>query len=206
MGHSQAEKAQSRERILDVASRDIRKNGLESLAIADIMKTAGLTHGAFYSHFASREALVGAAVERALVKGEARSAAVAAERTEKHVMAIVRSYLSPAHRDSPESGCAVTALAGEAGRSDVARGPVANRVTAYVERMAALLEGHPDAIDRAWSIWSTMVGALTLSRLLPEERSNAVLRSARATIETIVAKPSRTSNSADVRPDSAGTL
>jgi TetR/AcrR family transcriptional repressor of nem operon len=186
MGHSRAEKAQSRERILTGAAAEIRRNGLDALAIADVMKSAGLTHGAFYSHFPSRDALIGAAVDHALVAGEARSTAAVADRAAGDVMAMVRSYLSPAHRDTPDSGCAVAALAGEAARSEVARDRVGDRVTRYVGRMATALGDRPDAIGEAWSIWSTMVGALTLSRLLAGDASDAVLRSACDAIERIV--------------------
>lgn len=64
MGHSQAEKAESRERILEVAARQIRQGGLDSVSIAEIMKAANLTHGGFYGHFPSRAALIAAAVQR----------------------------------------------------------------------------------------------------------------------------------------------
>ena len=73
MGHSRMEKADSRERILDAAARRIRQDGLESVSIAELMKAANLTHGGFYGHFRSRAALIAAALERALERGEAAS-------------------------------------------------------------------------------------------------------------------------------------
>ena len=72
MGHSQAEKARSHDRILSIAARTIRDSGSGSLVIADLMKAAGLTHGAFYSHFDSRDALIEESIERALSEGEAK--------------------------------------------------------------------------------------------------------------------------------------
>src|SRR5579864_6885609 len=73
MGHSQAEKAESRERILAEASRQVRRDGLESVSVGSLMKSVGLTHGGFYGHFESRSALLAEALERALVEGEANA-------------------------------------------------------------------------------------------------------------------------------------
>ena len=107
MGHSQAEKALSRERILAEASRQVRDGGLESVSVGALMKSVGLTHGGFYGHFESREALLAEALERALLEGEAKAGAGGAPAS---FSAIVRSYLSRTHRDSRDSGCAVAAL------------------------------------------------------------------------------------------------
>ena len=70
MGHSQAEKARNRERILAEASRQVRRGGLESVSVGTLMKSVGLTHGGFYGHFESRSALLAEALERALLEGE----------------------------------------------------------------------------------------------------------------------------------------
>src|SRR5271166_4130463 len=75
MGHSQAEKAQSRERILAEASRQVRHGGLESVSVGTLMKSVGLTHGGFYGHFESRDTLLAEALERALLEGEAKGGA-----------------------------------------------------------------------------------------------------------------------------------
>ncbi|MDT7835505.1 TetR/AcrR family transcriptional regulator [Aquabacterium sp. OR-4] len=80
MGHSQADKAQSRERILAEAAGQIRDAGLESVSVARLMRSAGLTHGGFYGHFASRDELLAQALERALVDGAAASRAAAGRR------------------------------------------------------------------------------------------------------------------------------
>src|SRR5205085_12297630 len=75
MRHSQAEKAQSRERILAEASRQVRRGGLDSVSVGALMKSVGLTHGGFYGHFESRDALLAEALERALLEGEAKAGA-----------------------------------------------------------------------------------------------------------------------------------
>jgi TetR/AcrR family transcriptional repressor of nem operon len=117
MGYSQAQKAESRQRVLDTAARQIREHGLEALGVADCMRSAGLTHGAFYGHFSSRDALIVAALEQAMTRGQTRvmsRAADAAEHSKTPFEAIVDAYLHPAHADNPGTGCALCALAGDA--------------------------------------------------------------------------------------------
>ena len=117
MGFSQAQKAESRQRVLDTAARQIREDGLEALGVADCMRSAGLTHGAFYGHFSSRDALIVAALEQAMTRGEKRVmslAADAADHSKTPFKAIADAYLHPAHADNPGTGCALCALAGDA--------------------------------------------------------------------------------------------
>jgi len=175
MGHSRAEKALNRERILAEAARQIRDGGLESVSVGALMKSVGLTHGGFYGHFESREALLAEALERALLEGEAKAGASGAPAS---FSAIVRSYLSRTHRDARDSGCAVAALV-----SDVARAGVASRevMTAHVEAFIGAVAKSLDRDDeRAIVAVSAMVGALTLSRVVTDPaRSNAILKAVR---------------------------
>jgi TetR/AcrR family transcriptional repressor of nem operon len=170
MGHSQAEKAQSRERILAEASRQIRREGLESVSVGALMKSVGLTHGGFYGHFESRTALLEEALQRALLEGEANVEAGA-----KDFASLVRGYLSRKHRDAREDGCAVAALVCDAARAeDGARAIMARHVEAFIASAADTLDGDE---DRAIVAVSAMVGALALSRAMPDPaRSDAILR------------------------------
>ena len=118
MGHSKAEKAISRERILSAASMRIREAGLEGLTVGQLMKSVNLTQGGFYGHFASRADLITAVLERALAEGEESPALHTSTHGQASVTSIVNSYLSAAHRDRPANGCAVSALAGEVSRAD----------------------------------------------------------------------------------------
>ena len=93
MGHSKATKAGSHDRIVQAAAARVRENGVEGIGVADLMKDAGLTHGGFYRHFASREELVAEAIERALHEG-AEAVAAVANITECPVAALVDAYLS----------------------------------------------------------------------------------------------------------------
>ena len=98
MGHSRAEKAESHDRIVKVAATRFRENGVEGVGVADLMKDAGLTHGGFYRHFASRDELVAEAIERALGEGSQAVTAVA-QAQDCPLDALVDGYLSIAHRD-----------------------------------------------------------------------------------------------------------
>ncbi len=184
MGHSQAEKAQSRERIVTAAARQIREGGLESISIAELMKEAELTHGGFYGHFPSRAALIAAALERALFDGEAASIAATSRKGSRTLKSIVNSYLSPAHRDDPGAGCAISALAADVGRADAeVRDIMMRRMELYFGEISRVIGDVPEADKLAMSIWCTMVGAIMLSRVFKgDERSDVILRMARKTI------------------------
>lgn len=184
MGHSQAEKALSRERILDSAAQQIRESGLDSLSIAELMKTANLTHGGFYGHFRSRAELIAAAFDRALERGEA--AFVGATPSEGDAVgSIVDRYLSPAHRDNPGEGCAMAALAGDVGRAE--DDSLRRQLSAHLEQsfadMARLMGGETQAQEAAIAACCTMIGALTLSRVFRgTDRSDEILQIAQQSV------------------------
>jgi len=185
VGHSRAEKIDSRERILDAAARQIRQGGLESVSIAELMKAANLTHGGFYGHFPSRAALIAAALERALERGEAAFIAAGPANGPVTVKSIVNRYLSPAHRDHPGEGCAVAALAGDAGRAQdgTVRAHMIKRLDRSLEDMAEAMGEGPQADAAAISAWCAMVGAITLSRVYSgTDRSDEILKVARQSI------------------------
>jgi TetR/AcrR family transcriptional regulator, transcriptional repressor for nem operon len=170
----------TRERILKTASRCFRREGFERAGIADLMKAAGLTHGGFYFHFASKEDLVREAMNEAFDQTNARNAR-RARSGENGLEAIVRGYLNPGRRDRPESGCAAAALVAE-----IARHPVSTRVAfmAKLDHLLDLIGGHlpsGDATTRrrtAIGIFAVMMGALQLARAEPNPaRSKRILES-----------------------------
>ncbi len=171
MGHSKAEKAQSRERILAAAATKIRESGLDGISVGDLMKSVNLTHGGFYGHFESRAHLIAAALEQALADGEKASAAHVVKDGNITVKSIVNSYLSPAHRDHPSSGCAIPTLAGEVGRADPeVRAVMAQQLVKSFDAMGdALGEAGQDPEQFAVSAWSMMVGAMMISRILADD-------------------------------------
>lgn len=185
MGHSRAEKEQSRERILDAAARMIREGGPNGISIADLMKSVHLTHGGFYGHFPSRDALLVAAIERAIDDGSRSFAALPDEGEPGSVWSIAARYLSPPHRDDIARGCAIAALATDVGRLDDPQGRrlLGDHVEARFEDMAGALGGGPGARDAAVAAWCTMVGAVVLSRVFRGgERADEILELARQTV------------------------
>lgn len=184
MGHSRAEKAQSRERIVTAAARQIREGGLDSVSIAELMKQADLTHGGFYGHFPSRSALIAAALERALFDGEAASVAATSRKGPRTLKSVTHSYLSAAHRDEPGTGCAIASLAADVGREDAeVREIMMRRLDLYFGDISRLIGDVPEADKLATSIWCTMVGAIMLARVFKgDERSDVILRLARQSI------------------------
>jgi TetR/AcrR family transcriptional regulator, transcriptional repressor for nem operon len=190
VGHSRAEKAQSRKRILAAAATRIRESGLDGISVGELMKSVNLTHGGFYGHFESRSHLIAAALEQALADGETASAAHTGERGSMTVKSIVNSYLSPAHRDHPSSGCAIPTLAGEVGRADPeVRAIMAQQLARSFEVLGeALGETGQDTEQFAVSAWSMMVGAMMISRVLADDPiANQVLAHARKSILELAA-------------------
>ena len=183
---SASRKEQPHERIVDAAARAIRRAGYSGVGVADVMKEAGLTHGGFYAHFPSRDALLAAAMERAGQDGAARMAQGMARRRAEGaspLRAWVETYLSDAHLTGCERGCPVAALASEIPRqSEDVREAAASRVQRLLEAVQQVLPA--DAGDHAAAaVLSTLVGALQLARALGDNPSGrAVLASARQTV------------------------
>jgi len=178
MGHSQAEKGENRERILTEASRQVRRDGLESVSVGTLMKSVGLTHGGFYGHFQSRSALLAEALERALLEGEANAKAAGGSGGPQSLSDIARSYLSRAHRDGRESGCAMAALVSDVARADTSsREVMTDHIEAFIASVSEALGGDQEGAIIAVS---AMVGALALSRVVADPaRSDAFLKAVR---------------------------
>jgi TetR/AcrR family transcriptional repressor of nem operon len=175
MGHSQADKAQSRDRILKEAAAQIRDGGLESVSVNKLMRSVNLTHGGFYGHFPSRSELLAVALERALVEGAAASKSGTDPERPMNFEAFTRSYLSRAHRDSRKAGCAIAALASDVARADDrSRDVMAAHIDRFIGRVAAALDSDD---EQAMFAASALVGGLLLSRVATDpKRSDAMLR------------------------------
>lgn len=183
MGHSQADKARSRQRILDAAALQLRELGLEGVSIGELMKSAKLTHGGFYGHFPSREDLIAEALKKALDDGAASAVRAGSAKGPRTLKSFLNSYLSKAHRDDPRSGCAISALAGDIARADHRTREIMTKHIAKHFDIIAKLVGDDDATDFSMSVLCTIVGAVTLSRAISDEDiSNKVLLAARKTI------------------------
>ncbi|GEP57852.1 TetR/AcrR family transcriptional regulator [Reyranella soli] len=165
MRFEKGHKAATRQHILEVASKSFRRDGVSAAGIAGIMGEAGLTNGAFYAHFASKEALVREALASALADQQHRLEED--QRTGMNLEGAIRGYLSRAHLGGPARGCPSAALLPE-----IARQPLRTRqryeegLRSYVSALAALLPDAGSATSgrRATAIFALMVGTLQLAR------------------------------------------
>lgn len=182
---SKEQMADNRERILDTAAQLFREKGFDGIGVADLMKSAGLTHGGFYGHFASKDDLMAQATERALGRLQsawAQLARDAADQGQEPLAAIETAYLSTRHRDAPGQGCLLAALGGDAARQGPAvRQAVTEGVRKQVEGLATLVPGRTKAVkrQRALADYASLVGAMVLARAVDDEDlSNEILRAA----------------------------
>jgi len=167
-----AAKEATHERIVTAASRAIRRSGFDGTGVADIMKEAGLTHGGFYAHFPSREAMLAEATGRACAESAAVVAGVVASVPPAQALqAMLQAYLSPEHRTQVEQGCPLAALGSETARQV----PEVRRVTTrHIKEMIDLIArqapdwGQPSAHERALVMLSTLVGTVLLARAVDE--------------------------------------
>jgi TetR/AcrR family transcriptional regulator, transcriptional repressor for nem operon len=170
---SRTQAAENRETVINVASRLFRERGFDGIGLKDLMKGAGLTHGAFYKQFTSKEDLAAQAAKRALESGCNRWSAAAAANPKDPLSAVVAIFLSTEHRDERMDGCPVVALGADAARqgSDVKASFEAG-IREYLELLDPWV-GEADGEEpsgKAMAVLSTMVGAVVLSRAVNDEQ------------------------------------
>ena len=183
MSSKPSRKELTHERIVDAAARALRRQGYQGVGVADVMKDAGLTHGGFYAHFESRDAMLAEAVARAGREGEAvvrQDMDARMAQGASAFRALVEAYLSDLHLRAVEGGCPIAALASEMCRqNEVLREASGERVKAFVKIVQQVLpSGTPN--EEAVVIVSTLVGAIQLARALGDNRSGkAILKTTR---------------------------
>lgn len=169
MRYAKGHKDETRQHIVEVAAKKFREEGLAGAGIAGLMAEAGLTNGAFYNHFESKEHLVQEAMAHALGKRDAAMREAGPGAGE----AFIRSYLSPSHRDGPGQGCFTAALAAEIARHpDSTREAFTQAIQRTLGRIGAELpDGLPaeEREQKAAAIYAVMVGALQLARAVTDE-------------------------------------
>ncbi len=182
MSTSPTRKELSHARIVDVAAKAIRRAGYRGVGVADIMKEAGLTHGGFYAHFDSRDALVVEAMTRAGEENIASLTEVIERRLAKggtRFQALLETYLHEAHMTRTEDGCVIAALSSEMTRQEDV---VLEEARRRVEKMVALVHSAlPAGADESEAavVTATMVGALQLARTLGGKAGSALLAQTR---------------------------
>ena len=172
MRYEPEHKKQTRDRIVRIAARKLRAEGLSGPGVASVMKASGLTVGGFYKHFRSKEELLADAVGLAFSEFyEKADSSLRSLPREDRWKEIVRLYLSAEHCDHPATGCPVAALAPEIARAKLSlRKKIAGRIEGLTAQWVALMPG-TTATEREqnlYVIFSAMAGAVTLARLLTE--------------------------------------
>jgi TetR/AcrR family transcriptional regulator, transcriptional repressor for nem operon len=188
MRYESEHKQRTRERVVEEASEAIRKHGPDKMGVAALMAKAGLTHGGFYAHFKSKDALILAAISHMFdhqivtllrVTGSAEPATGLAE--------YIDMYLSPLHRDRPDKGCPIAALSSDVGRMstkarEVFGAGVSRMIDSLADVIRALPRQNPESL--AASMVAEMVGALAIARAVADPQlSESVLRAARQSVK-----------------------
>ncbi|RYX85001.1 TetR/AcrR family transcriptional regulator [bacterium] len=181
MKSTRKQAAQNRERILDVAANLFREKGFDGVGVADVMKSAGLTHGGFYGHFASKEDLIAQASARALTDSLNHWKQICDNTEDAEPLSTILSrYLSDNHRDSVGTGCAIAALGPEVARQGTSvRHAVTQGTRALLDLLTGLVPGKSQAVKRekALATYASMVGAMVLARAVDDaELSDEILR------------------------------
>jgi TetR/AcrR family transcriptional repressor of nem operon len=188
MRYDAEHKQRSRERVIAEAAKAIRVEGIPAVSVAGVMGAAGLTHGAFYAHFESRDALLLAGVQRMFEEGRARILAETGRggSPKAALTSYIGFYLSRSHRDSRTTGCPLPFLAAEAPRlNEALREEYAQGVRGLTGAITDLLRSmdHPEPDTTAASVLAEMVGAVSLARAEPDaDRSYAILTASRASL------------------------
>jgi TetR/AcrR family transcriptional regulator, transcriptional repressor for nem operon len=179
---SRIQAAENRQTVIDVASRLFRERGFDGIGLKDLMEGAGLTQGAFYKQFESKEDLAAQASRRALESASARWSDAATQNPDDPLGAVIAFYLSGDHRGEKMDGCPIVALGSDAAR----QGPEVKAefeagIKAHLDVLDRFLAGAGDEASRskAMAILATMVGAVTLSRVINDpDLAQAVLDAA----------------------------
>jgi TetR/AcrR family transcriptional repressor of nem operon len=169
MRYPPEETAAKHRRILEEAGRLFRERGFAGVSVGEIMKATGLTHGPFYNHFASKEALMAEALADLSSRTQADFDRIVAE---QGIAAYLDLYLSRRHVDSAGAGCLMTALAADAAKEPATRGPFTAHVKGAIDRLMRALPGkrrtEADARADAMLALAAMVGAVSLARALDD--------------------------------------
>jgi len=185
MRGSKEQKVETRRRIMDAASRLFRREGIDGVGVDAVMHQAGLTHGGFYGHFPSKEALAAEVCADSLARAASRWETMRVERGPREALSrIVDNYLSAAHVEESERSCVMPTLGAELARRPGAHPPLTAAIRSMVETLARCLPRRRAAArERALAGLSCMVGAVVLARLSSDPAlSDEILAAARSTL------------------------
>lgn len=190
---SRIQAEENRQAVIKVASRLFREHGFDGIGLKDLMAGAGMTQGAFYKQFESKEDLVAQASRRALQEALDRWSAAAASRPDDPLAAVVDFYLSEGHCSERSEGCPVVALGSDAARrgTDV-RAPFEAGLKEYLALLGGWIGGSDrgESESKAMAVLATMVGAVLLARAVNDPQlSKSFLQAAAQQVATISPAP-----------------
>ncbi|GAB2922933.1 TetR/AcrR family transcriptional regulator [Paraburkholderia jirisanensis] len=179
MKKSKVETAETRQRIIDVAAREFRLNGIRATGLNDLMSAAGLTRGGFYRHFESKDHLVAEACAAGVksIVGVLEDAASDRDGADGF-LAIVERYVSTAHRDNSVGGCPLAAMGSELARADdTTRTAASDGLNKLVDVIAKRLIDPQSEDDRSQAVFAlaAMIGAVTMSRIAVDRDASALI-------------------------------
>jgi TetR/AcrR family transcriptional regulator, transcriptional repressor for nem operon len=190
MRYPSDQKAKAKEAILQAGARVLRTNGFNGIGVDGLAASAGVTSGAFYSNFSNKEALLEQVIETCLGEPFIDSESGSLAERQKRLKEWLAMYISADHRADPASGCVMPTLSADVARSNPQiRATYERRMLALVDKMSNVLDGEgPDRGRRAWSIIALMIGAIAISRAMPDgEAADQALDSALQTATALIA-------------------
>jgi TetR/AcrR family transcriptional regulator, transcriptional repressor for nem operon len=190
MRYPSDQKAKAREAILHAGARALRTNGFNGIGVDGLAASAGVTSGAFYSNFSNKEALLEQVIETCLGEPFIDSESGSLAERQHRLREWLAMYISADHRADPASGCVMATLSADVARSNPQiRAAYKRRMLALVRKMSNVVDvAGPDRKKRAWSIVAMMVGAITISRAMPDDQeADQVLESALQTAIALIA-------------------
>jgi TetR/AcrR family transcriptional repressor of nem operon len=188
---SRVQAEENRQAVINASGRLFREHGFDGIGLKDLMKGAGLTQGAFYKQFASKEDLAAQASKRAMESAAQLWAAATAANPDDPLGAVLGFYLSMEHRQEKMDGCPIAALGSDAARqSSTVKEAFETGIRAYLETLGTMISVTPgeETNGKAMAILSTMLGALMLSRVVNDpELAQGFLTAAERQIREVVA-------------------
>jgi TetR/AcrR family transcriptional repressor of nem operon len=190
MRYPSDQKARAKQAILQAGARALRTNGFNGIGVDGLAASAGVTSGAFYSNFSNKEALLEQVIETCVGEPFIDSENGSLAERQQRLKEWLAMYISADHRADPASGCVMPTLSADVARSNPQiRATYERRMLALVDKMSNVLDGEgPDRKRRAWSIIALMIGAIAISRAMPDgEAADEALDSALQTATALIA-------------------
>jgi TetR/AcrR family transcriptional repressor of nem operon len=190
MRYPSDQKARAKQAILQAGARALRTKGFNGIGVDGLAASAGVTSGAFYSNFSNKEALLEEVIETCLGEPFVDSESGSLAERQQRLKEWLAMYISAYHRADPSSGCVMPTLSADVARSNPQiRSAYKRKMLELVRKMSNVLDGAgPDREKRAWSVVAMMVGAIAISRAMPDgEEAGQVLDSALQTAIALIA-------------------